>query len=148
VVNDDAQLEKLCSILYAQYVHIFLDTAPVCSFVWDPSWQLYNPNQLVEPMRAATGWDMKLQELMKVGERRLNLLRAFNAREGAGSEVDTMPIKLTVPLQGGVSDGVAVPPDELEAAKVLYFQMAGWDENGRPTRAKLEELALGWLADG
>jgi hypothetical protein len=25
--------------------------------------------------------------------------------------------------------------------------MAGWDENGRPTRGKLEELALGWVAD-
>jgi aldehyde:ferredoxin oxidoreductase len=25
--------------------------------------------------------------------------------------------------------------------------MAGWDENGHPTRAKLEELALGWAAD-
>jgi len=25
--------------------------------------------------------------------------------------------------------------------------MAGWDENGHPTRAKLEELSLGWLAN-
>jgi len=25
--------------------------------------------------------------------------------------------------------------------------MAGWDEDGRPTRARLEELALGWVAD-
>jgi hypothetical protein len=25
--------------------------------------------------------------------------------------------------------------------------MAGWDEKGVPTRAKLEELALGWVAD-
>jgi hypothetical protein len=25
--------------------------------------------------------------------------------------------------------------------------MAGWDENGNPTRAKLDELALGWVGD-
>jgi hypothetical protein len=25
--------------------------------------------------------------------------------------------------------------------------MAGWDDDGRATRAKLEELSLGWLAD-
>ncbi len=36
---------------------------------------------------------------------------------------------------------------KVEAAKALYYQMAGWDEGGRPTRGKLEELALGWVAD-
>jgi aldehyde:ferredoxin oxidoreductase len=25
--------------------------------------------------------------------------------------------------------------------------MAGWDENGHPTRAKLEELSLGWITE-
>jgi aldehyde:ferredoxin oxidoreductase len=25
--------------------------------------------------------------------------------------------------------------------------MAGWDENGHPTRTKLTELGLSWLAD-
>jgi aldehyde:ferredoxin oxidoreductase len=84
---------------------------------------------------------------MKVGERRLNLLRAFNAREGAGAESDTVPPKLSVPLKGGKSDGVAVTAEEVEDAKALYYQMVGWDENGRPTRAKLDELALGWVAD-
>jgi aldehyde:ferredoxin oxidoreductase len=42
---------------------------------------------------------------------------------------------------------MAVATGEVEAAKALYYQMAGWDEDGRPTRAKLEELALGWVAD-
>jgi aldehyde:ferredoxin oxidoreductase len=84
---------------------------------------------------------------MKVGERRLNMLRAFNAREGVGAEADTVPPKLLIPLQGGRSNGVAVPVEEVEAAKPLYYRMAGWDENGRPTRAKLEELTLGWVAD-
>jgi aldehyde:ferredoxin oxidoreductase len=84
---------------------------------------------------------------MKVGERRLNLLRAFNAREGAGAEADTVPPKLLIPLQGGKSDGLAVTTEEVEGAKALYYRMAGWDESGRPTRAKLEELALGWVAD-
>ena len=37
--------------------------------------------------------------------------------------------------------------EEFESAKALYYHMAGWDDTGRPTRAKLEELALGWVAD-
>jgi aldehyde:ferredoxin oxidoreductase len=101
----------------------------------------------VAAVRAVTGWDVSLWELMKVGERRLNMLRAFNAREGIGSEADTVPPKLLIPLKGGTSDGLALTLDEVEEAKALYYRMAGWDEDGRPTRAKLEELALGWVAD-
>ena len=75
------------------------------------------------------------------------MLRAFNAREGVGAEADTVPSKLLIPLEGGATDGMAITTEEVEAAKDIYYRMAGWDENGRPTRAKLEELALGWVAD-
>jgi len=102
---------------------------------------------MVELVRAVTGWEVSLWELMKVGERRLNMLRAFNAREGVGAESDTVPPKLLIPLRGGRSDGVAVTGEEVERAKAVYYRMAGWDDNGRPTRAKLEELTLGWVAD-
>lgn len=101
----------------------------------------------MQVVHAVTGWNVSLWELMKVGERRLNLQRAFNAREGVGAEADTVPPKLLTPLQGGASDGAVVSAEEVGVAKALYYQMAGWDENGRPTRAKLEELALGWVAD-
>jgi aldehyde:ferredoxin oxidoreductase len=139
--------EKVRYALYTQYLYSCLDSVSVCQFVFGPAWHLYGPSQLVEAVRAATGWNVSLWELMKVGERRLNLLRAFNAREGTGAEADTVPPKLLIPLQGGRSDGVAVTAEEVEAAKALYYRMAGWDENGRPTRVKLTELALGWVAD-
>ena len=139
--------EKVRFTVYTQRWNSLVDSATVCQFVWGPSFQLYDASQLVELVRAVTGWDVSLWELMKVGERRLNMLRAFNAREGAGSEADTLPPKMTIPLEGGPSDGLAVSEDEFEAAKRLYYRMAGWDDDGRPTRAKLDELALGWLAD-
>ncbi|MBE9470737.1 MAG: aldehyde ferredoxin oxidoreductase family protein, partial [Chloroflexi bacterium] len=138
---------KVRCALYTQYMYSLLDSVCVCQFVFGPAWQLYGPSQLVEAVRAVTGWNASLWELMKVGERRLNLMRAFNAREGAGAEADTVPPKLLIPLQGGRSDGAAVTAEEVEGAKALYYRMAGWDENGHPTRAKLEELALGWVAD-
>lgn len=139
--------EKVRYALYTQYLYSCLDSVSVCQFVWGPAWHLYGPSQLVEAVRAVTGWNVSLWELMKVGERRLNLLRAFNAREGVGAEADTVPPKLLIPLQGGKSDGLAVTAEEVEAAKALYYGMAGWDESGCPTRAKLEELALGWVVD-
>lgn len=145
--KDVLNAEKVRYTVYQQRLYSCMDSVSVCQFVFGPAWQLYGPSHLVDAVRGVTGWNVSLWELMKVGERRLNLMRAFNAREGVGSEADTVPPKLLVPLQGGTSDGVTVTAEEVETAKALYYQMAGWDENGRPTRAKLEELALGWVAD-
>lgn len=139
--------EKVRFAIYTQLVYSLMDTATVCAFVYGPSWQLYNLEQFTEMIGAVTGWNVNLFELIKVGERRLNLMRAFNAREGVGREADTVPKKLAQGLQGGASDGVIVTVEEIEAAKDLYYEMLGWDENGLPRRAKLEELALGWVAD-
>lgn len=133
--------------LYSQHLISCIDCLCACKFVYGPAWQLYSSNQLVEAVRAITGWGANLWELMQAGERRLNLLRAFNAREGVGAEADTLPLKIQAPLKGGATDGVAVTAEEFEKARTLYYQMAGWDEQGHPTRAKLEELSIGWAAD-
>ncbi len=139
--------EKVRYALYTQYLYSCLDSLDLCQFVWGPAWHLYGPSQMVELVRAVTGWNVSLWELMKVGERRLNMMRAFNVREGADEGEDKVPPKLHIPLAGGASDGVCVTVPEVESAKATYYRMAGWDEQGRPTAAKLEELALGWLAE-
>jgi aldehyde:ferredoxin oxidoreductase len=37
-------------------------------------------------------------------------------------------------------------PDELDLALNTYYELAGWDKaTGVPTKAKLEELGLGWV---
>ena len=95
-----------------------------------------------------TGWEVSVEELQRVGERRLNMLRAFNAREGIGREADMLPKKLKKALMGGKSDGLFVTEEEVEQAKDWYYAMSGWDvPTGMPTRAKLEELQLAWVAD-
>jgi aldehyde:ferredoxin oxidoreductase len=145
--SDALNAEKVRYALYSQTILSAFDSACTCKFVFGPAWQLYSCGQLVSAMQMITGWNVTLWELMKVGERRLNLLRAFNSREGVGAEIDTMPSKLSIPLKGGASDGVFVPREEFETAKSLYFRMAGWDLDGHPTRAKLQELGLQWVAE-
>jgi len=142
---DVLNAEKVRYAFYTQLFYSATDSVCVCQFVFGPSFQLYGPNQLVEAIQAVTGWSFSLWELMKVGERRLNLMRAFNAREGAGAEEDTAPAKMRIPLRGGPTDGAFVSDEELDEAKDLYYAMAGWDKRGRPRRAKLEELGLGWV---
>ncbi len=140
--------EKVRYAFYTQCTYSMLDTLDLCQFVWGPDWQLFSLSQLAETMRAVTGWPVTVFELQKLGERRLNMLRAFNAREGFGRDQDTIPKKLTRPLKGGASDGLFVTVEEVERAKDTYYGMAGWDvTTGMPVRAKLEELGIGWVAD-
>ncbi len=132
-----------------QFMYSALDSLNLCQFVFGPAWQLYGPDHFVEAVRAITGWDVDLAELQTIGARRLNMLRAFNAREGLDRKADKLPEKFFKrALKGGVSDGLKWERDEFEAALDKYYALNGWDvATGIPTRARLEALDLGWVAD-
>ena len=124
-----------------------LDTLGLCQFVWGPSWQLYGPSETAELVQAGTGWDTTIEELLTIGERKINLMRAFNAREGIGKSADVLPKKLFEPLTGkGPTAGVALTSEEFEHARDTYYRLAGCDpDTGYPTPAKLGELGLDWI---
>jgi len=139
--------EKVRFAFRTQCFYSLMDSLNVCQFVFGPSWQLYGPNQLTELVKAVTGWDITLEELMTVGERRINMMRAFNAREGIHQEEDVIPKKLMTPLKGGPTDGVAITKDHFNKARETYYEMAGWDKaTGTPSEKKLEDLGLGWIS--
>ena len=139
--------EKERYSMVTQQFYSLLNTIGVCQFVWGPAWQLYGPGQLVDMVRAVTGWDVSLAELVTAGERALNMMRAFNAREGLTSADDKLPPKLFQPLDGGPSAGIAITEEEMASALSTYYAMCGWDNEGRPTKDKLDELGIGWVAD-
>lgn len=140
--------EKVRFALKTQHFYSGLDTFGLCQFVFGPAWTLYGPSQTVELIKAATGWNYSLYEFMRAGEMRLNLMRAFNAREGIDRQQDTLPKKMFQELRGGATDGVKLSHEEMDKAQDLYYQMSGWNvETGNPTRAKLEELGVSWVAD-
>jgi len=132
-----------------QYLYSAMDSVNVCQFVFGPAWQLYGPIDLRDMINHVTGWDVSIDELQEVGERRLNMLRAFNAREGIDREQDKLPEKMfKKALKGGRSDGLKVDREEFEAALDEYYRQNDWDvETGTPTRYKLESLDLAWVAD-
>jgi len=137
--------EKVRFAAYGQRFYSLLDTLELCQFVWGPAWTLYGPTETVELVRAVTGWPVSLFELMKVGERRLNLLRIFNAREGFSRKDDCLPPKFFKPLGGtGPTAGVTIDPVEFEQAMSLYYEINGWTQDGTPTPAKLVDLGIPW----
>jgi aldehyde:ferredoxin oxidoreductase len=146
--DDVLNLAKVRYALKTEHLYAALDSYNMCQFVFGPAWQLYSAGQLVDAIQKITGWDVDIDEVLRVGERRLNLQRAFNAREGFSRNEDRLPKKLYQALRGGASDGVALDPDVLEAAKTEYYECCGWDpQTGTPTRATLESLDLAWVAD-
>jgi aldehyde:ferredoxin oxidoreductase len=139
--------EKVRFAALSQMFYSMLDTLELCQFVFGPAWTLYGPKETVEMVQAVTGWDVSLDELMKLGERRINMLRAFNAREGFSRKDDCLPDKFFVPLKGtGPTADMAVDRGQLEAAIDQYYQIMGWTQDGITTPTKMTELGLEWVA--
>jgi len=139
--------EKIRWAMKSQHMYSTMDSLDLCQFVFGPAWQLYGPEDMLKYVQSVTGWEgVTFDELQQVGERRLNMMRAFNAREGIDRRADVLPEKLFKPLKGGVSDGWKLDREEVEAALDKYFEFCGWDiGTGIPTREKLVELDLEWI---
>jgi aldehyde:ferredoxin oxidoreductase len=141
--------EKIEYALKTQYNYSAMDTMTVCQFVFGPAWQLFGPQDTADLLSYATGWLVSVDDIQMYGRRRLNLMRALNARQGLNRDHDTLPKKLfTKPLSGGRSDGLLLSNDEFQVGLDLYYDQAGWDnESGVPTRETLEQIGLSWAAD-
>ncbi len=140
--------EKVKFAYLTEVFYSMLDTAELCQFVWGPAWTLYGPQETVDMIGAVTGWDVTLDELMAVGKRRLNLMRTFNAREGFDRRQDQLPKKFFKTLGGtGPTAGITLTHEEMDAATDEYYRLAGWTNNGIPTRETLKRLDLSWAAE-
>ncbi|MFN8444999.1 MAG: aldehyde ferredoxin oxidoreductase family protein [Caldilineaceae bacterium] len=135
--------KKVQTYFYAQAIWNLYNSIGMCDFVGIPIGPL-KLKPLNDYINAATGWDMSLWELLKVGERANTMARLFNMREGFTNADDGLPQRMFEPLQNGKLKGEAIDRGEFERARSLYYQMAGWDGGGNPTIAKLAELDLLW----
>jgi aldehyde:ferredoxin oxidoreductase len=113
-----------------------VDSLVLCKFVSMAVAEEYYGRALA----AATGAGA---DLVRVGERIWNLERLYNLREGFSREHDTLPDRLLEePIPEGPSKGwVSHLPEMLDE----YYRFRGWDEDGVPTKGRLEELGLAGL---
>jgi len=124
------------------------DILGVCDFGYVPR-SVGTMEELLEIICAATGWRTTWFELMKVGERSINMARIYNHREGFTSKDDTLPEVFYHNFKGGPLDGQgAINKKDFEKAIKLRYELMGWNpDTGIPTPAKLIELGLDWLID-
>jgi aldehyde:ferredoxin oxidoreductase len=103
---------------------------------------------VVDAVRAATGWDVGVADILEIGERASNLARMFNVREGLSRGDDRLPGRLFTPLEGGPLTGRSIDPDAFEAAVSRLYELKGWDPaTGVPTPERLRALGLEWAAE-
>jgi len=142
IALEDLGPAKVKAFMLNSMSSILPNCLTMCTF---PGWSL---SDLTKMVRAATGFDVTEYELMKVGERAMNLARVFNMREGWTAEDDHLAPRSYQPTTGGALSDGGIDPEELTEAVHVYYGMMGWDpETGAPLDGKLQELDIAWAAE-
>ena len=118
------------------FISILNDSIALCIF---PG---YNLETLTELLKAVTGWDTGIPELLRVGERIVTLMRLFNIREGFTAADDVLPERYFQPKTDGVLADINIDRKKHEKAKQYYYALMGWDANGIPLPDKVEGLCI------
>ena len=123
---------------WIEMLHNIDDALGVCtglgSFALKPPYHIHNYPKLVS---AATGMDIDREELQKAANRSRNLHRAFNNRRGM-TRADEKPPE---------DHWRRRFPELEEELLTTYYTYKGWNYDGVPTRERLQELDLGYVAD-
>jgi len=141
---DCDDLNKVRMTVYSQYYYSVLDTLSLCMFCWGCG-SLYSYRDLEDLIRHAVGWECTMFELMKVGERRINMLRQINVRQGFTAEDDILPQRLFEKLPDGPAKGRSASEESFTRMRAQYYDLMGWDDvTGNPRAGKLRDLGLEW----
>lgn len=139
---EDLGPDKVRLLIYNVYWAVLNNCLVMCNSI---PWSY---DEKLKIVKAVTGWNTTTWELMKTSERVINMARAFNVKEGLTAKDDWLPDRFFHPQTSGPLSKVAVNPDKLEEAKHTYYSMMCWnEETGTPSKGKLEELGIGWIAD-
>jgi aldehyde:ferredoxin oxidoreductase len=141
-INRFVEAENADIVVYNQDGTAMGEVGIVCSFArgWD-----WFPGHYGKLLAAATGVESTadMGELWKVGERVVNMERAFNVREGFGRKDDKLPARmLNEPLHTLGAPGEGERVREMEQFLDRYYELRGWNRNGAPTAKKLAELGI------
>ncbi|MEB2836170.1 MAG: aldehyde ferredoxin oxidoreductase family protein [Desulfurococcales archaeon] len=108
----------------------FYDATGICKF----SRYTLNPENVSPLVEAVTGLKETPGDLLRAGERAVNLERIANIWMGLDpARDDTLPVRLMVePISSGPSRGSLVRPEELNVMKSEYYAARGWSSSGVP----------------
>jgi len=164
--NDKAMAAKLVQ----DYGYV-KESMILCDFVW-PLWQVRDIDNGIRNLTlesrilsAITGWQVDELDLMKIGERNVNMQRAVLMRQGWGGKTgDVLNQKLyerplefiffspecIVPGKDGKAEskkGTVLKNDEFENIRDEYYRLRGWNpDTGYQTERLMTSLELSDIA--
>ena len=113
-----------------------IDSTGLCLFT-SGSWDMAD---FAEQIDAACEGDWTVERLQKIGERIWNIEKQFNMAAGFSRADDTLPPRLlNDPAPSGTAKGRVC---ELNTMLDEYYELRGWDSNGKPTIDTLARLNL------
>ena len=117
-----------------------IDSLVLCKFVRAAFDDLFEES--AELLTAVTGEFFNAIDLQSAAARIVDLRKAFNQREGAGPEEDTLPKRLLEePLRSGPAVGARLPARRLAEMIEGYYAGRGWTAEGRVSNKRLAQLA-------
>jgi aldehyde:ferredoxin oxidoreductase len=136
---------------YSEDSHAVIDSIGTCMV---PSFHLFGSSGAhldlyADKVTAMTGTDYDERKLLECGARITILERAFNVREGWGRDLYEVSEKwYEQPFPEGVQKGVVLDKKIFNELVDKFLAFKGFDpKTGFPTRSKLEELDLDFVAD-
>lgn len=124
------------------------DSLVLCRFTGERGFGLLLNEHFATMLNGVTGFGLSTADIERIGERIINLERAFNVREGVGRKDDVLPYRVMhEPIPFGPSKGRYCPPDELNHMLDEYYTLRGWTRDGVPTRERLAALGLADIAE-
>ncbi len=118
-----------------------VNSTGMCLFAWGCT----DIRNHAKYLKGLTGWDIDVAELVKTGERIMNLRQLFNLREGINQLDYNIPDRMLgrPPLSEGKTKGISIPwEDMLEE----FYREMDWDlKTSRPSIKKLKQLDLEWV---
>jgi aldehyde:ferredoxin oxidoreductase len=124
------------------------DCPTMCIFMLDTSVAPFLFENTAGLMTGATGMEFTGEDVRRVGERVNNVARAYNILAGLTRADDDLPARLKEePIPEGPAKGHLISQADLDLMLDEYYEARGWTPDGVPTRARLDELRLGDVAD-
>jgi len=91
-------------------------------------------------MLNSLGFEIDKNKFFEIGERIYNLTRLFNVREGFGRKDDRLPPRFR---ESRKDTGWKIKESDFNKMLEEYYQIRGWDSEGRPTNETLSRLGIG-----
>lgn len=125
--------------IVSENLAMVVNSAIICQFVL----LSLSVGDVLDMLRATTGFDYDLMEMMECGERTWLLKRGLGNLMGVRAADDRLPQRILTPTNEGGAAG-SVPDINLMLKQ--YYRLRPLDAEGRPTKDKLHSLGLSDLA--